>query len=409
MSSHANLGEKTAFSLAKYVLRKRQKYLKRFILLPLDVSLLTRWYLHERDAPKILELREELIGLINSWGNVQCGESAPPESISGRWLVVEDTAGMLVASLAERMGFLHPCEKECLQSVDNSKETDDELDVSSNETSSPSKKRRRYTSNEVSPDNSITVVHSATQPNLSMLAYFSYDPNTSSGNTSVRATDHPLHSHLKTLTWLQLFAPGDDISMPEPEYLSDVELSQRKSGRRGAYHRKRRRWERLRTIVDETRAGEFDGLITATNMDPLDLLHHLVPLLKGGAPVVMYHPNMETFVDVADAYAKPRKTAFLEAVEEGGVPLIPSDDFPVDPRLLLAPNIQTARAHEWQVLPGRTHPVMTARGGAEGYVFTATKVLPTDGSIGARGNFMKKRKQDVVVNGSIIGLEKSSV
>ena len=43
LQSHSTLDQKTAFSLAKYTLRKRRKYLKRFCVLPLDVVTLTDW------------------------------------------------------------------------------------------------------------------------------------------------------------------------------------------------------------------------------------------------------------------------------------------------------------------------------------------------------------------------------
>ena len=68
------------------------------------------------------------------------------------------------------------------------------------------------------------------------------------------------------------------------------------------------------------------------------------------------------------------------------------DDYPVDPRLLLGCSLVTSRARQWQVLPGRTHPMMTSRGGGEGYIFTARRVLPVEGKVEARGKFTKKRK-----------------
>ena len=36
---------------------------------------------------------------------------------------------------------------------------------------------------------------------------------------------------------------------------------------------------------------------------------------------------------------------------------------------------------------------MTSRGGAEGYVFTGTRVIPVEGKVEARGNY-KRRKTD---------------
>src|ERR1700710_2398188 len=61
MLSHTALDQKTAFSLAKYKLLKTKKYLRRFTILPLDVLLLNEWYMHERDAGKILEMRSEMM------------------------------------------------------------------------------------------------------------------------------------------------------------------------------------------------------------------------------------------------------------------------------------------------------------------------------------------------------------
>ena len=110
LESHSAIDQKTAFSLAKYTLRKRKKYMKRFTVLPIDVSLVTNYMLYEKDAPKIMELRDELIGLIGCWGNVHHGGNLSiDETMSrpnGRYLVVDETGGLIVAMMAERMGIL---------------------------------------------------------------------------------------------------------------------------------------------------------------------------------------------------------------------------------------------------------------------------------------------------------------
>jgi tRNA (adenine-N(1)-)-methyltransferase non-catalytic subunit len=119
MASHNAIDEKTSFSLAKYTLRKSRKYMKRFTALPLDVGLLTE-YVIEKEAYKIMELREDLLGLINSWANIHSGEgsrvSMAEDGVSqiggGRWLVVDDTGGLVTAALAEKMGILYPEEEE---------------------------------------------------------------------------------------------------------------------------------------------------------------------------------------------------------------------------------------------------------------------------------------------------------
>lgn len=457
MASHHAIDEKTSFSLAKYTLRKSRKYLKRFTALPLDVGLLTEYVL-EKEAYKIMELREDLIGLICSWANVRSGASSrvlvSEDGVSqiggGRWLVVDDTGGLITAALAERMGILYPDEER--DDTDSEEEEPhqqngkaetvtetvlDEADTTmvdapetteattttasdpSNPTSKPSdpSSRPRRTRGPHIPQmsaqtNSLTVLHANNQPNLSYLKYFGYD-------YGAPTVSHPLYRSLKSLSWLSLLHPEDDPQYDEPEVISDEKLSQMKSSKRGTYFRKRRRWERVKGVVDETQRGGFDGLVIATAMDAKSALKELVPLVRGGGKVVVYNPNVEPLVELCDFYSKERRAAYIarefgpplqaqpngkrvklddgfdtnDSTTEGGNE---EEDFPVNPTLLLAPTLQTARGRQWQVLPGRTHPMMTSKGGAEGYVFSATRVLPIEGRVEARGHQSKKKRKVVV-------------
>lgn len=418
LASHTGLDEKTKFSLAKYMLRKTRKYLKRFTVLPMDVSMLTEYMLTEKEASRIMELREESLGLIGSWANVHYGdahgdaEDGLSKVGSGRWLVVDETGGLVVAALAERMGILYP---EADEDEDDSSASQDEAEVAANDDheqgepmevepqteegavkeddteanandkqdrpNKPSRTARH--SGTPASSNTLHLLHANAQPNLSLLKYFSYDTNNPTPS-------HPLHTHLQPLSWLQLLDPDADATYAEPATVPASELSTWKSGKRGTYFKKRRRWERCKTIVDTARAGGFDGLVIASAMAPDTILKHLVPLLKGAGHVVVYSPTIEPLAQLADLYSKERKAAYLAHLDRGES--IPEDDFPVDPRLLLAPSLQTSRVRSWQVLPQRTHPLMTSRGGAEGYVFTARRVLPVEGKVEARGKFSKKRK-----------------
>ncbi|KAL1957123.1 hypothetical protein VTO42DRAFT_6381 [Malbranchea cinnamomea] len=420
LASHSALDQKTAFSRAKYTLRKRKKYLKRFTVLPLDVPLLTNWMLEQKDAAKVMELRGELLGLIGCWANVHYSEEGPRPS--GRWLVVDDTGGLVVAAMAERMGILY---KEDSHAEGPQKrppaaaeeEEEEEQEEQAKETEQPSTEARRRRVPAMSATHStLTLIHPNIQPNLTLLEYFNFDINDPDES-------HPLHTHLKTLTWLQLLDPqSDSLYAREPPVVDDATLASWKSNRRGAYYRKRRRFERIRAVVDETRAGGFDGLIVASLMDPVSILKHTVPLLSGSAPVVVYSPYIEPLVTLADLYSTARRTAFIvqkrqreerqqqrqerererEQQRSDGDDDDDDDDgfaesFPVDPTLLLGATVQTSRVRTWQVLPGRTHPLMTGRGGAEGYVFHATRVIPAEGKVEARG--MPGRKKRKVESG----------
>lgn len=181
-------------------------------------------------------------------------------------------------------------------------------------------------------------------------------------------------------------------------------------------------------------------MIVASFTDPVGILSKLVPLVKGGGQVVVYAPHIEPLMEVCDAYSTGRRTAFLatkrereqratssadsgavngrnaedekcndenEADGHGDINMDEDDReaerdsrFPVDPTLLLNPTIHHSHARSWQVLPGRTHPMMMGKGGAEGgYVLVSTRVIPVQGYVvQARGRSgrQKKRQTDEV-------------
>ena len=394
LESHSALDQKTAFSLAKYTLRKRRKYMKRFTVLPLDVSLLTNFMLEEKDAGRTMELRDELIGLIGCWGNVHHGGnvSVGPKP-NGRYLVVDETGGLIVAAMAERMGILYPHDNE-------DEESEEESSEKPAEEISPVKERPSQMS---ASRNTITLLHAHTQPNLSLLKYFGYDQDNPDES-------HPLFTHLKTVSWMQLVDPSSDpIYANEPEIIPDATLATYKANKRGTYYRKRSRWQRVRNVVDEARAGEYDSLLVATLMEPASVLKHAVPLLAGSAQVVVYSPTIEPLTELIDLYSTPRRTTFINArrelIEEiqrqsqenntdDPVDLAELEqEFIVDPSLLLAPTLETARIRPWQVLPGRTHPMMSGRGGADGYIFHGIRTFPTQAKIEAAGNPSRKKRK----------------
>jgi tRNA (adenine-N(1)-)-methyltransferase non-catalytic subunit len=398
LESHSAIDQKTAFSLAKYTLRKRKKYLRRFTVLPLDVGLLANYLIEERDAQKAMELRDEHIGLIGCWGNVHhsgnldVGADVKPH---GRYVVVDETGGLVVAAMAERMGILYPHDAE-EDPKSSTEEQDPPAIPNSQDVCGPPKPRRKRTQPMSAITNTITVIHAYSQPNLSLLKYFGYDTNNPDES-------HPLHTHLKTVSWMQLADPNaDPLYANEPPIITAEELAELKQSKRTAYYHKRNRWERVKAVVDEARAGDFDGLIVSTLLEPASVLRTMVPLLAGSAPVVVYSPTVESLVELMDMYSTARRTAFINKkrelesqTPEGETPDLSSlyEEFVVDPTILLPPTLQTSRVRPWQVLPGRTHPLMTGRGGAEGYLFHGVRVFPTAQNIQAAGNVRNKRRK----------------
>jgi tRNA (adenine-N(1)-)-methyltransferase non-catalytic subunit len=390
MLSHTGIEEKTAFSLAKYKLLKTKKYLRRFTLLPLDVPILCHWMMEEKDAGKILEFREEMLALTGSWSNVHYAaeSSSTPGAGGGRWLVVDETGGLLVATMAERMGILYG-EDPSYSEISNPDHDGQQVNST----------RGRVFEPNFATSNTITLLHANAQPNLSLLSYFHYTPNAPS-STSYHT--HPLASHLLPLSWLQLISPDLDSTYSSPPPTKTLEETQEmKSGKRGTYYRKLRRYNRTKYIVDSTLAGNFDGLAIASSMSPESILRQTMPLLRGGAPIVIYSPTIEPLVQLSDFYSTSRRTAFIQSPPSSFQSLATEEkerwkgdeDFPLNPTLMLNASVQSARVREWQVLPGRTHPLMTGKGGAEGYLFTGVRVRPAEGRVEARGKFAKKREK----------------
>ena len=117
--------------------------------------------------------------------------------------------------------------------------------------------------------------------------------------------------------------------------------------------------------------------------------------------MAIFSPSIEPLTQLADCFSIARRAAWIQSPPAGteGKSVTELDtwecsvEYPINPTLVLGASVQTSRARRWQVLPGRTHPMMTARGGAEGYVFTGWRALPAEGRISARGKFQKKRTE----------------
>ncbi|KAG6156328.1 hypothetical protein E4U11_005672 [Claviceps purpurea] len=438
MLSHTAIDQKTSYSLAKYKLLKEKKFLRRFTVLPLDVVLLGQWLLEDKDAARVLEMRPEMMGLLGCWADVHFGGS-PIEGVSephgGRWLVVDDTGGLLIAAMAERMGILYPQseseeyeedagvqeapteqqpaetngtgtngteEAQQQQEPQEPQQTDQQQQQQQQQirTNAPRKLKKRPRKDDLDEHyaltNTLTIIHANAQPNLSVLRFFDYD----AGDPNPPYPYHPLFTHLLPISWLQLISPGDDLAYAEkPADVSPQVLASWKPNRRGNYHRKRRRWARTHEIVDATRAGGFSGLAVASTMDPISLLRHALPLLAGGSPIAIYSPTIELLEQLVDCFSIARRAAWVSSPPPETVGKTQAEldrwagtkEFPINPTLVLGASVQSSRARRWQVLPGRTHPFMTGRGGADGFLFTGWRSIPAEGRISARGKFQKKR------------------
>ncbi|KAF9122136.1 tRNA (adenine(58)-N(1))-methyltransferase non-catalytic subunit trm6 [Mortierella sp. 14UC] len=92
--SHATFDKKTAYSQAKYLQKKGKKFHKIFTpIKPTAYSV--NEYFYVKNPAKIRDIRMDTLSQLLSYSNVHSG---------CRLLVVDDTQGMIVSALAERMG-----------------------------------------------------------------------------------------------------------------------------------------------------------------------------------------------------------------------------------------------------------------------------------------------------------------
>lgn len=101
----------------------------------------------------------------------------------------------------------------------------------------------------------------------------------------------------------------------------------------------------------ELYAATWDGLILATELSPLSVLARLTPYLAGSATITVYSPYHQILAELLQWTRK-------------------------DGRYLNA-NLLESWTRTYQVLPGRTHPLMTTSA-TGGYLFHATRVYVPD-------------------------------
>ncbi|KIM47530.1 hypothetical protein M413DRAFT_439198 [Hebeloma cylindrosporum] len=148
---------------------------------------------------------------------------------------------------------------------------------------------------------------------------------------------------LISLNWAT--AEEDYTSVLPP---SDLPQDQVKSERQK--HRLNKR-KAISDLLSNTReelfAGEFDGLLISSEYDPLSIIERLSPYLAGSASVVVHSPFSQIIVDLQ---AKLRNIPHF-----------------------LCPTVTETWLRRYQVLPGRTHPMM-AMSGSGGFLVHAIKI-----------------------------------
>ncbi|KAL4253561.1 tRNA (adenine(58)-N(1))-methyltransferase non-catalytic subunit TRM6 [Abortiporus biennis] len=159
----------------------------------------------------------------------------------------------------------------------------------------------------------------------------------------------------------------------DEEYTPIVPPSEPASGKYRSDAQKSRMNKRkmLNTALNKTReelfAGEFDGLIVASQYEPFEILEKLTAYLAGSASIVVHGPNVQI---VTNLQARLRE--------------IPT---------YLAPAVSEPWLRRYQILPMRTHPMMNTSGSG-GFILHTIKVYddPKASSVVAHRLKVKKAR-----------------
>ncbi|PPQ69782.1 hypothetical protein CVT26_014170 [Gymnopilus dilepis] len=175
----------------------------------------------------------------------------------------------------------------------------------------------------------ITICHTDSPPAYPVLDQMNFDPS--------------VKDVLKSLNWAT--AEEDYVPILPP---SEAPEGQVKSERQK--HRLNKR-KAISDLLSNTReelfSGEFDSLLVASEYDPLSILERLSPYVAGSAPIVVHSPFSSVIVELQ---AKLRN--------------IPQ---------YLSPTVTETWLRQYQVLPGRTHPMM-AMSGSGGFILQTIKM-----------------------------------
>ncbi|KAL1410018.1 tRNA (adenine(58)-N(1))-methyltransferase non-catalytic subunit trm6 [Vanrija albida] len=274
MERHEQFELKTDFSKEKWRKRKEKKYLQTVHpLAPSTVNIVNHYA--QRSPASILHLREDTLSQLVNLGNIR------PD---GRYLVVDDTGGLVTAALADRMG----CEGRILLFTD---------------ADSP--------------------------PAWGVLNVMNF------GEREL--------SFIKWLNWMEADESYSRPGLPTEDGMPSI--AENKTIARVRRHKAQ--VAELNATRAELHAGNWDGLILATELSPISVINRLTKYLAGSATVVVYSAYQQV---LAETLQYLRRDANF-----------------------LATQLTESWSRTYQVLPGRTHPLMTTSA-MSGYLLHATRV-----------------------------------
>ncbi|KAG0680837.1 tRNA (adenine(58)-N(1))-methyltransferase non-catalytic subunit trm6 [Pichia californica] len=239
IKNHGSFDKKTAFSQEKYLDRKHKKFLRRFQINYLTSNEMLDYLYYEKEPFRIMNLSIEMLGSIMSQGNVMPG---------GNYLVVDETGGLIVYAMLERMGN----------------------------------------------KGSITLLHENDQPSIHLLnkTRFSKEIGTS------------INSMVQCINVLQFLEPENE--KPDFKPLTNEEYLKLPEPMKTQYDRKIKRFEITNNVIDRVLKNDFESLIYVSTLNPTTFIPRIIPRLRGSSPLVIYNQFKEVLVELNHIFLREK-------------------------------------------------------------------------------------------------------
>lgn len=289
IESHGSFHKKTIYSQEKYLKRKKQKFAKFFTVEYLSSTGLLNYLIDKGDTLRVMDMSQETLGMILNLANIRS---------SGTYLCVDETGGLMVYAMLERMF-----------GGDNNSNA----------------------------EGKIVMIHENEHPNLDLLKYSNY-------------SEEFITQHVKTISILDYFEPPTLEDVKEAFCpLSDEELKEMKSNKKGAYYRRLKWYNNQLEIIDLATEVQYDGLVVASTLHLPTFVPRLSERVHGSRPIVCYSQFKEALLELSHSLYSDLR--------------------------FLAPTLMETRCRPYQTIRGRLHPLMTMKG-SDGYLLWCHRVIP---------------------------------
>lgn len=239
IKNHGSFDKKTAYSQEKYLDRKHKKFLRRFSINYLTSNEMLDYLYFEKEPFRILNLSIEMLGLMMSYGNVMPG---------GNYLVVDETGGLVVYAMLERMGN----------------------------------------------KGTITLLHENDQPSIHVLNKTRYAKEISTSPESM----------VQCINVLQFLEP--ETERPDFKPLDEEEYKKLPETMRTQYDRKLKRFQITNKVLDRVIQNDFESLIYVSTLNPTTFVPRIIPRLRGSSPLVIYNQYKEALIELNHIFLREK-------------------------------------------------------------------------------------------------------